>query len=434
MFHAEFELTNHCNTRCLHCPHEVMSRPRGRLERKTYETVTEKIRKHFPDQRLSYSFSGMGEPLLHPQIFQFVRHVSDHAFTSFASNGSALTERNVAGLIEAGLDLIYFSFNGDEPALFEKMMGGLSFDHVLKNLRRAVAMSQGTRLRISANISVTKANRDRLTPIKQLLSAEGITDFSYAMAHTRGGNMRDPEVFDTPPLPQEVTHCEVLKNTLFIDWRGRVLICDHDLHGEYGLGDLVSEPIATVLERRQRLIDNGVSFKICGECNDVLKMGTDLFPDRISGTLRDWIYDVYREADESPLPNATSQMKWLYGLYQRENRVDRMVDRLLGRSRDLERLCAESLELRDKLRRMDTTVHDLNRAITARDTEIHERNLLLIARDARIAELATLASEREDRIREMERERQGDRQLFAGKILRLEKRLRRWIRGRRGNG
>ena len=62
----------------------------------------------------------MGEPLLHPQIFRFVRHVSAEAVTSFATNGAALTEANVAGLIEAGLDSIYFSFNGDEPGCMKK--------------------------------------------------------------------------------------------------------------------------------------------------------------------------------------------------------------------------------------------------------------------------------------------------------------------------
>ena len=90
-------------------------------------------------------------------------------------------------------------------------------------------------------------------------------------------------------------------DTLFIDWRGRVLICDHDLHGEHGLGDLTREPLADVLVRRQQLIDGGVNFSICQVCNDVLKMGTDLFPDLGSGTLRDWVYDVYRESDEPSL-------------------------------------------------------------------------------------------------------------------------------------
>jgi len=385
-----------------------MTRPKGRLEWDTYIAVTDKIRNHFPGQRFSLSFSGMGEPLLHPLIFKFVRHVSDVATTSFASNGSALTEQNTAKLIEAGLDLIYFSFNGDEPELYEKMMGGLSFHRVVGNLRRAIALARGTRLRISANISVTKANRHRLTAIQHLLADEGITQFSYAMAHTRGGNLRDPEVFDTPPIPEEVTHCEVIKNTLFIDWRGRVLICDHDLHGEYSLGDLVAEPIATVLQRRQFLVENGVGFKICGHCNDVLKMGTDLFPDLRSGTLRDWVYDVYREDGEPPLSQANPKMKWLYTLYAREDRLDRLVNRLLARSKDLETIAADKIHAH---------------------TRVDELNQILITREARIQELDSLARAREQRIHELERERVALKNLFSWRLLRLEKIVRRWLQG-----
>jgi hypothetical protein len=32
--------------------------------------------------------------------------------------------------MDAGLDLIFFSFNGDEPDVFQKMMGGLSYEKV----------------------------------------------------------------------------------------------------------------------------------------------------------------------------------------------------------------------------------------------------------------------------------------------------------------
>jgi hypothetical protein len=332
MFHAEFELTNRCNTRCLHCPHETMTRPSGRLDWDTYQIIIGKIRHHVAGGRFSLSFSGMGEPLLHPDIDRFIKHVSADAFTSFSSNGAALTERNVAKLIEAGLDQIYLSFNGDDPELFAKMMGGLSFDRVLANLRTAISLGRGTQLAVWANISVTKANRDHLTSITQLLKDEGIAGISYSMAHTRGGSLRDPAVFDTPPLPQDVTHCEVLSNTLFIDWRGRVFICDHDIHGEHSLGDLLTEPLEIVLERRQRLIENGVNFRICGECNDVLKMGVNFLPDGYSGTLRDWVYDVYRAEDGPALSSESPQIRWLYDLYARENRTDRMVKRLMERS------------------------------------------------------------------------------------------------------
>lgn len=335
MFNAEFELTNRCNTRCLHCPHEMMSRPSGRLDWNTYEIVTQKIRNHVKGERFSLSFSGMGEPMLHPDIYRFIKHVSADAITSFATNGIALNERNIGGLIEAGLDQLYFSFNADEPELFARMMGGLSFERVLANLRKTISSAEGTRLKVWANVSVTKANRDHLTAITELLKDEGITGLCYSMGHTRGGTLRDPAVFDTPPIPNDVTHCDVLSNTLFIDWRGRAFICDHDVHGEHTLGDIVAEPLETVLERRQQLIENGVNYRVCGECNDVLKMGVNFLPDGYSGTLRDWVYDVYRSEDRLPLSSESPQFRWLYSLYAKENRTDRMVQRLIDRSQTM---------------------------------------------------------------------------------------------------
>src|SRR5690348_7690662 len=214
MFNAEFELTNRCNTRCIHCPHEAMTRPSGWLDWRTYEIVVDKIREHVRGERFSLSFSGMGEPLLHPEIHRFIKHVSAYAHTSFATNGAPLTERNVSRLIEAGLDQIYLSFNGHTPELFAQMMGGLSFDRVLDNLRNTVRLAEGNRLAVWANISVTKANREHLTAITKLLTDEGISGICYSMGHARGGNLRDPEVFDTPTLPPDVTHCDVLRHTL----------------------------------------------------------------------------------------------------------------------------------------------------------------------------------------------------------------------------
>ncbi len=392
MFHSEFELTNRCNTRCIHCPHETMSRPLGLLTWETFETVTDKISRHVGQEKYSLSFSGMGEPLLHPLLPRFVAHVSGRAFTGFSTNGSALTESAVAKLIEAGLDKIYFSFNGDEPVLFSHMMGGLKFDRVMQNLRRTVALSRGTRLQVSANISVTKANRHRLTQITQLLKDEGLNELSYAMAHTRGGNLHDPAVFDTPAIPSEIRHCEVIRNTLFIDWRGKALICDHDLHGEYGLGDLTIEPLAAVLARRQDLADKGVDFKICSACNDFLKMGTDLFPDLHDGTLRDWVYDVYRE-DEDSASQMDPKMRWLHQLYEREGRSERMVARLLAR--------ISYLEVRNP---------DPQRYVD------------------RITELEAIAKEREQRVIQLEAERREVGKLVTWSLVRFEKILRRYFR------
>ena len=329
MFHTEIEATNHCNTRCLHCPHETMSRERGWMEWETFETIVRKIRAHVCNDRFSLSFSGMGEPVLHPLLPRFVAHVSRDAFTSFACNGDALTEQNVQLLRAAGLDVIYLSFNGDEPAVFERMMGGIKFDRVLANLRRAVDLARGTRLQINANVSVTRANRHRLTQVKQLLNDEGVTQITFSMCHSRGGNLRDPEVIDTPAMPDDTGHCEVIKHTLFVDWRGHAHICDHDLHDEHLLGDLTTEPLETVLARRQQLIDDGLPFKMCHGCTDLLKGGLHLFQNDVGGRLPEWIYELFAET-AGPLSEATPALKWIYRIYEQHGRADRFANKLLA--------------------------------------------------------------------------------------------------------
>jgi hypothetical protein len=357
-----------------------MSRPKGRMDWATFDTIVAKIRAHTAGERFSLSFSGMGEPLLNPDIFRFIRHVSTDAYTGFASNGSALTEANIQKLIEAGLDVIYVSFNGDDPVVYSRMMGGLSFDRVLANLRRSIQLTKGTRLQIKANISVTKANRDRLTPLRSMLESEGVVSTTISMCHSRGGNLRDAAVFDTPAPPEDDGHCQVLKNTLFVDWRGKVFICDHDLHGEHGLGDLVAEPLELVLERRSTLLAQGLSFKICGECHDLLKFGFHPLESGAGGVLSEWIYDIYRADDSDRLPEATLSLKWLFEIYQKENRLDRLVNRLLTVEKSVQQQLADA---RTENKRQASRISE-------RETEVAE---VLRQREERIRELETRVTE-----------------------------------------
>lgn len=39
--HIEIEATNLCNTRCLHCPHEAISRPSGRMAWEVFQRLAD---------------------------------------------------------------------------------------------------------------------------------------------------------------------------------------------------------------------------------------------------------------------------------------------------------------------------------------------------------------------------------------------------------
>ena len=422
MFHTELEATNLCNTRCLHCPHEAITRPSGRMTWETYVAVIDQIRRHVNGERFSVSFSGMGEPLLNPLLFRFIAHISTEAVTSFATNGAALTEANVGRLIAAGLDTLYLSFNGDEPAVFAKMMGGLSYATVLANVRRTVARAEGTRLKVRANVSITRANQERVTRIKEQLEAERVGPVTFSLCHSRGGNLRDAAVCATPPMPAGRWTCDVMAHTLFVDWRGHAHICDHDLHGEYELGDLTAEPLAEILARREARLRDSSALKICGECNDIMRAGGS-FPlaSGAGGIFRDWIYYLFQDLAD-PLSEASEPLKWIYQIYAQEKRTDRLVNRLLAIEKEghaqLQRERADKRAVAD------------DRAALARDRDalIAERTALRAERDQILATL----TERDRQFAALHADYAALRRDWAGRAVRMVRndlrRLRAWWR------
>ena len=77
------------------------------------------------------------------------------------------------------------------------------------------------------------------------------------------------------------------------------------------------------------MLDDSSALKICKGCNDIMRVG-GTFPlqSQAGGTFRDWIYYLYQDLDD-PLSEANEPMKWIFKIYQNENRVDRFANRLL---------------------------------------------------------------------------------------------------------
>ena len=73
----------------------------------------------------------------------FVKYISPHGFTSATTNATALTQKNMEKVIEAGLGRLTISFNGTDPELYEMMMGGLKFQRAEDHLKMALDLEQG---------------------------------------------------------------------------------------------------------------------------------------------------------------------------------------------------------------------------------------------------------------------------------------------------
>jgi radical SAM protein with 4Fe4S-binding SPASM domain len=78
---------------------------------------------------------GLGEPLLHPQLWQMCRYVKNRDIrVSFNTNASLLSMEAVNTIFELKIDEIRLSYDSINKDNFEKIRKGLDFDQVTRNI------------------------------------------------------------------------------------------------------------------------------------------------------------------------------------------------------------------------------------------------------------------------------------------------------------
>jgi hypothetical protein len=101
------EVSGVCNFRCRHCPYPNAKRKKGYMDIKTFRRTMELVRKLGQNLVCLHNF---GEPLMHPEIVDFVRIARKSVDNViFSTNGSLMTRDLAKSLKEAGLTRITLS-------------------------------------------------------------------------------------------------------------------------------------------------------------------------------------------------------------------------------------------------------------------------------------------------------------------------------------
>ncbi len=218
---ANLELTNHCNLKCRFCPtgNGRMQRPKGFMEPDVFRRA---LRGAGPlEFTLLFQW---GESLLHPHFAALAREAREHgARTLVTTNGTLLDDRRVDLLLEAGLDRITVSIDGD-PETHERVRGV------------PLARTEGGLDRLLAE----RARRGASTAIdvSMVIAPEteaAATDFERRFAG------RVERVQKIPLLTHGVrrTRCrEPWRGGLVVLQDGRVTVCCVDHDGALAFGDV----------------------------------------------------------------------------------------------------------------------------------------------------------------------------------------------------
>jgi MoaA/NifB/PqqE/SkfB family radical SAM enzyme len=135
--HIYFEPTNRCNLRCRGC---IRYRGNWEAERDMSFKDLRMITAQLPGLERAV-LHGIGEPLLNRALPDMIRHLKARRVrVCFNSNGTLLSAKRQADLLDAGPDELRVSLDAASPAGYRAMRGSDRFDGIVRNLKSFIAL------------------------------------------------------------------------------------------------------------------------------------------------------------------------------------------------------------------------------------------------------------------------------------------------------
>lgn len=279
---VQIQTTTRCNAGCQMCPYPLVTGEPGFA----HEAMTEARFVRILDElrggaveRLSLFL--MNEPLIDKRLASWLRlaraALPDTTLGLF-TNGAALDGARAHELAAAGLDELCVSVHGFDAATYERVMTGLSFDRLRKNLDEVVAAADAGELGAMVLQIVTGDVPDVARTAD--LAPRGYRDRVFLKAFS---NEREA-VGVAPGLPSSFaaggspdTPCQRLFVKLYVLSNGDCVLCNVDWRRTVVLGragDPDGERIAEVWAgdrytavRREHFTGGFQRAAICGRCD-----------------------------------------------------------------------------------------------------------------------------------------------------------------------
>jgi len=247
------------------------------------------------------SLLGLGEPLLHPSIFEMVRLAGqEDREVSITTNGLPLDERVRAGLFQSELDYLRVSVDQVAPTvarnlqhrfsakaieytqmmvkergkrkvphiMFNTVVSNLNADHIPEVIRYA------RRIGIDA-VNLIKLAKD--TPYVRRIPPEE-EEKKFASYHALGEELGLEVRSNYPARNMRYEYCPFYYNFVYINLYGQVTPCCHMPEQRSAVGDLLQEELVEIWngKRYRRFWDN--ASKICGDCTLMVWRSDQIVP------------------------------------------------------------------------------------------------------------------------------------------------------------
>ncbi len=277
------EPTNHCNLRCVMCPHgNGLHVQKGYMDMGLYSKIIDELR-DLKIHRINL-FLG-GESLLHKNLVEMITMARDSRIpVRLHTNATLITKDMATRLLESqGLEEISFSFDGEEKDYYERMRVHANFEKTLANIRYFLEVKKSRSLRRPrVLVQVIKERKaDRGTPVisdnfKALFAGLPVDKFHPICFHNFGGTLEVTGDVKYEVVKKEYKPCHQPWRSMSVAWDGEVVGCCLDMEKKLILGDLRTQGVLEgwngkpAKELRRALAEGRYrDVELCRECDQL---------------------------------------------------------------------------------------------------------------------------------------------------------------------
>jgi MoaA/NifB/PqqE/SkfB family radical SAM enzyme len=278
LLHPEvrYEVTDHCNARCIMCPryeHEL-GREHGIMDQKKYEQSIDEVVSLGAEKVV---LTGFGEPMLDKHLEDKIYYASKKGLsTYFISNGSVLTSKRARGILDAGLSEMRVSFYGMRTETYNAVMQGLDFERTKKGLLEFIELRNKLKAKTKIQISylILPENESDMEEFKKYWEPR-VEAIEIWKPHNFGDGKSYRDRFDSLDVKQTCGRPD--NGPLQIQWNGEVIPCCYDYNNKIVLGNAFESSVLDILNSpKYKLLRYAHSMKkfnmfpYCGQCDQLL--------------------------------------------------------------------------------------------------------------------------------------------------------------------
>jgi len=164
-----------CNHRCIFCAYDFIGYPNRKLEKERTLALLDELAE---SGLKSILFAGEGEPLIHPDIAEFILRARNNGIDVGLFSNGQLLKPELAEIILPALTFVRLSFNGGSRENYAKIHSVTpeAFDTVVANIKAAALIKRQSDLQvdIGAQFVLIPENRDFVLSACEVLNECGV--------------------------------------------------------------------------------------------------------------------------------------------------------------------------------------------------------------------------------------------------------------------